>query len=82
MVELLEQNVEAIENAQEEDDEEAMMQAAERSDQEAPVICDILSVLASTKEGAEQLVKKSIDKKMFAMFDAARSEAEQAEDRT
>lgn len=44
LIELLEQNGEV-----DEDDEEAMFEAMERAEQEAPVIADILAHLASSK---------------------------------
>ena len=77
LIELLEQGGADPEDA---DDEDAAYAAAERAEQEAPTITDILTQLGGSRAGAEALVKKSVDKKMYGIFDAARAAAEQAED--
>jgi hypothetical protein len=75
LLEMLEQG-----NDFDEDDEEAAYEAQERLENEAPTITDILTHLGESRSGAEALIKKGVDKKMFGMFDSAKAAAEQAED--
>ena len=74
LIELMDQNYEDV------DDEDKLEEQFERREQETPVICDILTQLASNKEGAQALVKAGVDKKMQTMFEDAKKASDSADD--